>query len=202
MSTKGLIADKRVERVDLNEAGKAAFLTLADPWRYNGEKGPFKLDNVDHGHKIVKGATGGTSARAPRAATAPAPKPVAPKGNPTEAMKRDPGSETPSTAAPVPPGFVRGEAKIYVYRIVQKSEALNHEVVGWLKTNRPWPKDWLASHSQEQLCQAFKGEREAYHFYEDGSFLWTKKMEEDARKAGDMGSPFRSENLEHGANGE
>lgn len=197
MSTKGLMADKRVEEVTLNDAGKAATLTLRDPWRFNGEKGPFKLDNVDHGHKIVKAATGGTVTRSPRAA--PSPVPSGPKGNPTEAMKRDPGSETPSTAAPIPPGAIRKTEGIYVYRMKRVSEQLNHEVVGWLKTTRPWPKSWLESHTLQSLCHAFKGGREALHLYEDASRLWTKADEKAARAAGDLGSPWASENLSHGA---
>lgn len=198
MSTKGLMADKRVAHVDLDEKGKACRLTLADPWRFEGSAGPFDLTSVDHGHKIVKAATGGTVTRSARAAPPPRP-PAEPKGNPTEAMKRDPGSETPSTAAPIPPGTRRPEETLFVYRIKRYSEEKQHEVVGWLKATRRWKKSELESHSLQQLCHAFRGGREALHLYADESRLWTKRDEEEARKNQTLGSPWASENLRNGA---
>lgn len=200
MSTKSLMADKRVAQVTLNDAGKAATLTLIDPWTFEGSAGPFTLKNVEHGHQIVKGATGGVVSRAPRSSAPKAPATLLPpKGNPTEAMKRDPGSETPSTAAPIPPGTQREQMGIFVYRIGRVSDELNHEVYGWLKATRRWTPKMLAEHSNAQLCGSYKGGREAMHLYEDVSRIWTKGDEREARTKQTMGSPWATENINSGA---
>ena len=78
MSTKGLIAHKKVAEVTLNDAGKAQTLTLKEPWVFaeggaEPSRGPFTLKNVDHGHTITKCAF--DPAKGPKTPKAIAPTP-------------------------------------------------------------------------------------------------------------------------------
>ena len=84
MSTKGLMAHKKVAEVTLNEQGKAATLTLKEPWLFDGQRGPFTLKNVEHGHTITKNAY--DERKGPKE-----PKPIAPKHDPvTRGVVHDP----------------------------------------------------------------------------------------------------------------
>lgn len=96
MSTKGLMEHKKVAEVTLNEAGKAATLTLKAPWLFDGQRGPFTLKNVDHGHKIVKGSY--HEDKGPKS-PAPAPDPSAP------AIRSPFGARPSAPPAPVGPSF-------------------------------------------------------------------------------------------------
>lgn len=182
MSTKSLMADKRVKEVTLNDAGKAATLTLADGWSYEGSSGPFNLTNVEHGHKIVKAASGpkGVAAREPRSAQ---PKP-----------QRE-GEAAPATNSP-PPSLPRGPvAPIFVYRTELVCGSV-HTITGWLKTSRPMTRKQLF---QETINQLERHQREGLA-YEVASYPWTKSHEQRAGKELTAGSPWAGENLASGSN--
>lgn len=197
MSTKGLMAHKKVALVTLNAAGKADTLTLVDPWKFEGGSGPFKLTNVEHGHQIVKAATGGehlSPARAPSAprTAKPAALPIDPGPRPdmTQPMTRDLASATPSIPA-------REDAEqMFVYHWLLRSELENHEISGWLKTGRRWTPKMLADHALE-LGRPYL--RAGATDYEPVFTLWTRAMEKKARDEHTMGSPWASTNANHGA---
>lgn len=181
MSTKGLMTHKKVAQVTLNASGKAETLTLAPGWFYEGSAGPFTLENVEHGHKIVKSATSDGTAPAP---VARAPKAAAPKieGAPADAPAPRPAPVGPRVSHPV-----------YVYRIGLKSD--DHEVVGWLKANREWPRKELNEHCHSSLGPYCQGPIEDYR---PSVVRWTPAMDKQARKDGTAGSPYGSENIASG----
>lgn len=174
MSTKGLMAHKKVAHVGLSEAtGKASTLTLLPPWEYNGSQGPFALDNVEHGHKIVKAATNPNGPE-PRAAKAAQPKeprdPSAPYAPPEPSAKE--------IAAIVP---ARLGHQMYIYRLVAVQG--DQEKAGWIKATAP-------------IRDMKKRTYDTLHLVGDWivtSYRWTTKDEKEARSKLTAGCPWPSE---------
>lgn len=192
MSTKGLMTHKKVEEVTLNAAGKADTLTLRAPWAYNGERGPFKLTNVEHGHTIVKGATSDGSAPTP-ARSAPQ-RSVATVATPGA----DPGEDGPKperVLGPLKPHAPRGD-EIIVYRlhIVPKEGKGTREFAGWLLASKVYEKDELATRTWETLGSLEACAKANRSDFIVKSFRWMNKNQAQSRKDGDMGSPWGSQN--------
>jgi hypothetical protein len=182
---------KKVAEVTLNAAGKAETLTLAPPWLYNGERGPFTLTSVDHGHQIVKGATSDGSA-------APAPKAKAPKS--VHRGSIDPDSPSPHSFAVSTPAAPRGH-EIIVYRAVLVKDdepsagesRIGHEVCGWFQLPAVLGKKELAARTHQGL-DSYLPDGSDPKDWRCESFRWTQKMQDAARKAGDSGSPWSGAN--------
>lgn len=194
MSTKGLIADKRVAHVGLNDAGKAATLTLAAPWLYEGQRGPFTLNGVEHGHKIVKGAVSDGSTAIPAAIRAP-------RAAPTERLKEHSGDaalpfvqpDPINLAAGPPPAPRKGNGE-YVYRYRCYSPSKDHEVIGWIKTTREYTHQMQLEESRRASSHAFKAGTDDY---EITAYRWTHTLEKGAKASGNLGSPFSMISLNH-----
>jgi hypothetical protein len=197
MSTKGLMAHKRVKEVTLNDAGKADTLTLADGWTFEGSAGPFKLINVEHGHKIVKSAIGaGCTTSGPRKVKAASP---AHPATPSEPLLNDRGEllhgqkKSQDFTKPTEP---RGDV-VFVYRItLVPTGDRKDEAAGWLKTSEERDDKALAEWAWINLANvALNGQLprdKKSHLVK--AFRWTNKHQEAARKDGVLGSPWGGEN--------
>ncbi len=189
MSTKSLMADKRVAEVTLNDAGKAATLTLAPPWLFEGSPGPFNLTNVEHGHKIVKGAIGcDKAARAPRSA-----KPAPATGEPAGA-KIEGGPNPEDIATPrLSPQRRSDDTKGYVYRIIMKSTTHNHEVASWHMMAGPNTPEKMRQHARSFYpFPAMKGEDRGASYDDIQVILWTEEHEKAARDGNYAGCPWKA----------
>jgi hypothetical protein len=186
MGTKQLQADKRVAEVTLNEAGKAATLTLAPGWTFNGSSGPFTLKNVEHGHQIVRGAVNPDAKRAPRAPRA-TPSPQGPQGR---GAATQPSIDRPD--APPAPLKPRGDV-IIVYRTKLVSDKA--EITGWLKVTdeaNPKTKAELLKRVTSQLRSYIKvGKLEDYR---PEAKRWTNRDQALARQNDGNGCPWGIEN--------
>lgn len=186
MSTKGLMADKRVASVELNEAGKAARLTLAPGWTYEGSAGPFDLKNVDHGHQIVKAAkSDGSVASAPRARKATTP--GAPKGAGVPPSPNPARTTTDPSA--LPPGSPRRH-EMFVYRVMMVSEVNNHERGSWFRSTQPATDEQKKRHI---AALGHMGLRHPVDSYKPSFRRWTKADERKARAEQSMGCPWGQE---------
>lgn len=187
MSTKGLMADKRVESVEVNDKGKAIRLTLVEGLLWEGSRGPFDLTNVEHGHKIVKGAVGdGSGVKIARK----------PKSGPSNAPSGP--SLKPIAPAPLKP---KGD-ELFVYRLQimpkgdERKQVKNGlEVCGWLKITYPLKPKELEERTWSMLKPHLKDAKPETH--ECRSFRWKNKHQAEARKNQEMGSPWHGEN--HGS---
>jgi hypothetical protein len=195
MSTKGLMAHKKVKEVTLNDAGKAATLTLADGWTYEGSAGPFTLTNVEHGHTIVKNAVGagGTTStpRAPKSATSA-------QRSASEPELNDRGELMHGAKKPLQldrPTEPRGDT-IFVYRMMlvpKEGSAAKEERAGWLKTSREYSTKEQAEWAWNNLARSHKPHVTA-ETHVARTFRWTNKHQAAARKDGVLGSPWGGEN--------
>lgn len=183
MSTKGLIADHRVAEVTLNEAGKAATLTLAPGWTFDNSSGPFTLASVTHGHDIVKGAINPNAPGRAKRTQSPTPQRIALDGSPLA-----PPAPSPATLAAIQP---RKDIEAYIYRM--KLSSANHETTGWIRTTRAIEQSDITTRARDLLssphASRFKGQ--------DGPTrasgkLWAVDDERAARKANDSGCPWPS----------
>lgn len=192
MSTKGLMAHKRVAEVTLNEAGKAATLTLAPGWLYEGSRGPFTLVNVEHGHKIVKGAVSDGSV--PLAVRSP-PK----RSLPTTDGPEPKHSTNPDYVSPLDrPAPRTHEAFIYRLALVErgKSPKEGRDRFAWLQMTEPLPDDKLNERAWSML-RGYHGPELSEDTHEAQAFRWTNAHQDLARKAGEIGSPWAGK-VNHG----
>jgi hypothetical protein len=174
------MAHKKVAHVGLSEAtGKANSLTLNPPWEYEGSQGPFALDNVEHGHRIVKGATNPNGPE-PKAKTSPFSGPVPTMIRQVEGYT-PPEPSAKEIAAIVP---ARLGDHIYIYRLVLVCG--NYEKTGWIKSTTPI-RD-LQKRTFETLD--FKP---ITNKWEVKSYRWTTKDEREARSKLTAGCPWPSE---------
>lgn len=186
MGTKQLQADKRVAEVALNEAGKAATLTLAPGWTYEGSSGPFTLKNVEHGHQIVRGAVN-PDAKAMRAPRAPRER--------KEGV--DPTPTLPRPDAPPPRPREPIESSAIVFRTRMSSHRHNHEVVGWLRFDTDNPErvpkgSDLLARVREQLRPAIRvGSPDDY---KPDAKRWTNRDQTNSRKNDEAGAPWGNVN--------
>jgi hypothetical protein len=182
MSTKGLQQHKKVAEVTLNAAGKAATLTLAPGWHYEGSRGPFTLTNVEHGHQIVKAAT--SDGTGPAVLRAPKVAPPTPRGQgvaPDPIPDRRP-ADNPGEA----PARMRGH-EMFVYRVLFVSEANQHEVGGWLRFSSAPDK---AAIDKTLKGWGHNGFRDPVDSYVGSLTRWTKKDERKARDDRTAGCPW------------
>lgn len=182
MSTKSLMADRRVKEVTLNHMGKASTLELADGWTYNGESGPFHLTSVNHGHEIVKGAVNpddkGAKRRHPSA--------KAPSSSPGVAA---PANVPPSTTGE-PPERIAGFKGHSIYRTLLFSPELNREWAGWIRSTyayTPTRMEEATRHQLEGLARIAGADPETL---EVRTVKWTKAMEKEARENETAGAPW------------
>lgn len=185
MSTKGLMEDRRTKDVQVNEAGKACELTLADGWTYNGSAGPFPLDSVTHGHQIVKGAVNPDDPGRKRATR----KPAKPKPAPGVAF----GEEEAPTPAPAPPPVRRSGSGKFVYRAILFDTEKSHEVTGWIQSTYAYQPKRLEEATHHLLDHALRcagGDPEAA---EVRSHKWTAADEKKCREDKTAGSPWPME---------
>ena len=201
MSTKGLMEHKKVAEVTVHGpdtgklAGKAATLTLKEPWLFDGQRGPFTLTNVEHGHHIVRGAyneahgPGATSTRTekpPKAPGAPKERARAPEGlDPIPALPRKPSE---------PRAQFTGSKPMFVYRTMAVSEDAGHEATGWFLSDRELPAADLRAYAKNQLHLALKKGYTADQ-YKFSAKRFTVKDEQAAKKDGTMGSPWAQEHI-------
>ena len=201
MSTKGLMAHKKVSEVTLNEAGKAATLTLKEPWRYKGESGPFTLISVDHGHDIVKKARHKDDPQYDGKDWVPARKagePGAPKvtrGVATDGHGPSGGctllepSLQPVGGPNRQPGA--GIKRMAIYHGLITDPEAGHEVSVWLKYPRPMPDRARIEDALKAAAPMMKGPASSYT--ERKVTRWTLKDERAAKAAGHAGSPWPRE---------
>lgn len=188
MGTKQLQADKRVSEITLNEAGKAATLTLADGWTYEGSSGPFTLKNVEHGHQIVRGATNPNKATAKRA-------PPTERQNVTRGVNPE-AADAPPMICPAKP---RGD-EVFVYRVTLEplpGSKDQREICGWLRASSTLPPADLEARTWAMLRShlSIGGQKTAgADTHVAKSWRWTNKDQAKARADGDMGSPWSGEN--------
>lgn len=219
MSTKGLMAHKKVASVtthgdDMGKlAGKAATLTLAAPWLFDGGRGPFTLKNVEHGHDIVRAAyderhgPGATSTRkeggGPKTS---APRPV------TRGVVSDPSQSDlpifPARPHERPAQFT-GRDPLYIWRWTVVSETAvkrisgqyiepepGHEISGWFMTSSKEGKPTAKALRDKALAHA---RRSMVVGHEDSYTATVAQFTvEDERKAKarkEAGSPWSQEHL-------
>lgn len=182
MSTKGLIADHRVASVTLNDAGKAATLTLAPGWTFDGQSGPFTLDSVTHGHNIVKGAINPSAPGRAKRTQGPRPQPTDPS--------------LPFDGPPAPPAATlakitkRSDIEAFIYRT--KLVDGDIEVTGWMRTGQPIERPDLNLRVQDMLNSTLVNRGGDRSTAKASAILWTVEMERAARKANDSGCPWPS----------
>jgi hypothetical protein len=184
------MAHKKVAEVTLNDAGKAATLTLAEGWAFDGSRGPFTLDNVEHGHRIVKGAIAdGTAPVTARQRSQ--------RLNTTESVAPAPSRPVPDLERPTKP---RGDV-IIVYRLmlIPRDESAGDEVSGWLKPSREYTKKELDEWCWSNLARYGRApdgrpRRLTPETHKPWHKRWTNKDQASARKAEENGSPWASEN--------
>jgi hypothetical protein len=196
MGTKQLQADRRVADVQVNDAGKATHLTLAPGWSFNGSAGPFALDNVDHGHKIVRGAEpDGSVAVGTRRARSASRKPPASSGDgipPEPSGDKPPASRATEFAAP------REQHVDYCYRLClvpigEEIKGQGKEVVGWLKLTQKLSAKELGERTWKMLGHMLPKATAKTH--EPKSFRWLNSHQADARKRDELGAPFKDTNF-------
>jgi len=192
MSTKGLMAHKKVAELTLNASGKADTLMLLPPWLYNGERGPFKLANVEHGHQIVKGATSDGSS---------APKPKAKAAKPTY----DPAANSPHTELGAgakhgnPPETRHDDAnprghELFIYRWERSSPVNGHTIAGWFRSAQPKTEKSLIKNFEDTW--GHNSMREPVDSYTDWKiWRWTKAMQRAAIRDQTMGCPWGGEQM-------
>lgn len=191
MSTKGLIAHKKVAEVTLNDQGKAQTLTLKEPWVFaeggaEPSRGPFTLKNVDHGHMITKCAY--DPAKGPKKPKAIAPTPTTtPRG-----AIHDPFHTRDEPEQPLAPSYevehsepleLPSQPFLPFKAIAQTGD---HEIVFWFFSYRRQPIRDQMSNARKALTRlkgALRGKPQDYEV-----FVMEYGDDEEARRP----SPFHS----------
>ena len=180
------MADKRVAEVTLNSAGKAATLTLAPGWTFEGSAGPFQLTNVEHGHKIVKAATNPNAPSRGQRATQKKAQPDA-QPSPDGAPYRPP-EPSPAELKKIAPR--RDIPEAFIYRV--KMAGPGHDIFGWIRTTREIEEAEVANRARDLLTGALVHAKKDASKYRPSGKRWTVEDERAARKANDAGCPWPS----------